>query len=112
MMRNKLAELLEEAGGLINNDMPTLEQMADYLIEHGVIVMPCRVGDDTFWIDYEENKVKRCKNDIKAVCYYGRGDFKVVTKDGLEPEDLHTKWCMLSEREAQKMLAEREGEEK
>lgn len=106
-MRNKLAELLEEASGLINNELPTVEQMADYLIEHGVIVMPCKVGDDTFWIDTEENRVRRCKKDIKAVCYYGRGDFKVITSDCYEPEDLHTKWCMLSEKEAKKMLAER-----
>lgn len=37
-MKNRLAELLAEAEGQINNDLPTVEQMADYLIEHGVIV--------------------------------------------------------------------------
>ena len=37
-MRNKLAELLSEAEGQINNDLPSVEQIADYLIEHDVIV--------------------------------------------------------------------------
>jgi hypothetical protein len=37
-MKNRLAELLAEAEGQINNDLPTVEQIADYLIEHGVIV--------------------------------------------------------------------------
>lgn len=37
-MRAKLIELLYEAEGQINNDLPTVEQVADYLIEHDVIV--------------------------------------------------------------------------
>jgi hypothetical protein len=37
-MREKLIELLEEAEGLVNNDEPSLEQIADYLIAHGVTI--------------------------------------------------------------------------
>lgn len=37
-MRNKLAELLEEAEGLVNNDRPSLEAVAEYLIAHGVTI--------------------------------------------------------------------------
>lgn len=37
-MRDRLAELLSEAEGQINNDLPSVEQIADYLIEHGVTV--------------------------------------------------------------------------
>lgn len=37
-MRDRLIELLSEAEGQINNDLPTVEQVADYLIEHGVTV--------------------------------------------------------------------------
>lgn len=36
--REKLIELLEEAEGLVNNDVPSLEQIAGYLIAHGVTV--------------------------------------------------------------------------
>ena len=50
-MRNRLAELLAEAEGQINNDMPPVEQIADYLIEHGVIVPPCKVGDVVYEIN-------------------------------------------------------------
>lgn len=37
-MREKLIELLEEAEGLVNNDEPSLEQIADYLVAHGVTI--------------------------------------------------------------------------
>lgn len=37
-MREKLIELLEEAEGLVNNGEPSLEQIADYLISHGVTI--------------------------------------------------------------------------
>lgn len=33
---NALAELIEQAEGLVNNDIPTPEEMAVYLLEHGV----------------------------------------------------------------------------
>ena len=46
-MREKLIELLEEAEGLVNNDEPSLEQIADYLIAHGVTV-PVRVEGYSF----------------------------------------------------------------
>ena len=37
-MREKLIELLEQAEGQTNNDVPSLEQMADYLLDNGVTV--------------------------------------------------------------------------
>jgi hypothetical protein len=37
-MRDKLASLIAEAEAQINNDLPTVEYIADYLIEHGVVV--------------------------------------------------------------------------
>lgn len=37
-MRNRLIELLYEAEGQVNDDLPTVEQVADYLIGRGVIV--------------------------------------------------------------------------
>lgn len=33
-----LADLIAQAEGLVNNDVPTPEQMAVYLLEHGVIL--------------------------------------------------------------------------
>ena len=36
--RDRLAELIEQAEGLKNNDFPSVEEIADYLIAHGVTV--------------------------------------------------------------------------
>lgn len=37
-VREKLAELLWKASALVNNELPTVEQMTDRLIAHGVTV--------------------------------------------------------------------------
>ena len=37
-MRDRLIELLYKAEGTVNNDLPTVEQIADYLLGHGVTV--------------------------------------------------------------------------
>lgn len=52
-MRDKLIELLEKAdrtimGFTINGD---LEILADHLLENGVIVIPCKVGDTVYQTD-------------------------------------------------------------
>lgn len=47
-MRDRLIELLEEAEGQVNNDVPSLEMIADYLVANGVIIPPCNVGDTVY----------------------------------------------------------------
>lgn len=47
-MRDRLVDLLYEAEGQVNNDYPTVEMIADYLIASGVIVPPCKVGDTVY----------------------------------------------------------------
>ena len=37
-MRKKLIDLLYEAEGLVNNELPTVEMVADYLLAHGVTI--------------------------------------------------------------------------
>lgn len=44
-MRDRLIDLLYEAEGQVNNDYPTVEQIANHLIENGVVLPPCKVGD-------------------------------------------------------------------
>lgn len=39
-MKDRLTQLLYEAEGQVNNDLTPLEMVAEYLIEHGVIVLP------------------------------------------------------------------------
>ena len=48
-MRDKLIELLGCEGSVITaNDFVIV---ADYLLENGVIVPPCKVGDKVYWVD-------------------------------------------------------------
>lgn len=68
-MRNKLAELLEEAEGLVNNDRPSLEQIADHLIDNGVTI-PVRCKDCT-WFEIDPD-------DYLGVC---QCEF-IATNDG------------------------------
>ncbi len=56
--REKLIELLEEAEGLANNDVPSLEQIADFLIAHGVTIQK--------WIPVTE---RLPENDQWALCF-------------------------------------------
>lgn len=48
--RDKLIELIEQAEGLKNNDFPSVEEIADYLLANGVIVPPCKAEDILYQI--------------------------------------------------------------
>ena len=50
-IRDRLIELLEEAEGQVNNDIPSLEMIADELIANGVVLPPCKVGDTVYYLD-------------------------------------------------------------
>lgn len=81
-MRDRLASLLSEAEGLVNNDLPTVEQIADYLIEHGVIVPPCKVGDAVYFLTEAS-----CESidGVYTVCEHyvcGEDDMLCNLKDG------------------------------
>ena len=80
--------------------------IAEYLIANGVILPPCKVGDDIYWIERETNKVRCEKNSIMAVCYYGSNEFKIITDEDSLPEDIGTDYSFLSKEEAEKALKE------
>lgn len=92
MMRERLAELLKSKS-CWNNDCPeggcekcdyigindeTAEQIADYLIANGVVVMPCKVGDIVYLIGLDGTI-----NEYSAVgfCQYPNGVFIDVRYD-------------------------------
>lgn len=50
-MREKLIDLLYEAEGFVNNELPTIEMVADHLIANGVTVPDKNVGK---WIPVSE----------------------------------------------------------
>lgn len=70
-MRDRLIELLNK--GIIKSEenygMPITTQLADYLLENGVIVPPCKVGDTVYvdcktwrsaylWVNYPHTFIK------------------------------------------------------
>ena len=98
--RDRLIELIAHVqymGGLES-------RLADHLLANGVIVPPCKVGGDVYWIDTETNEINCAKNDIKAVCYYGEDRFKVIVQDECTPEEIGTKWCLLTKEQAEQAL--------
>jgi hypothetical protein len=50
-MRDRLIDLLEEAEGQVNNDYPTVEMIADYLVAKNVVVLPCNCNDIVYYLD-------------------------------------------------------------
>ena len=59
-MRDRLVELLDKA--FLESDdnygMPCTEQVADHLIENGVIVPPCKVGDTVYKLCSVNSNIK------------------------------------------------------
>ena len=47
-MRDRLIELLKESSQYIKEQDSLIEIIADYLLENGVIVPPCKVGDKMY----------------------------------------------------------------
>jgi hypothetical protein len=103
----KLVDLIQAAVGGCSRYWA--EVIANHLLANGVIVPPCKVDDDTYWIDDEEMVVKCAHADVKAVCYYGNGKFKIISRGENEPENIGTQWCMLTKEEAENALAKMKG---
>lgn len=98
-MRDRLIDLLYEAEGQVNNDYPTVEQIADHLIANGVIVPPCKVGDTVYYLDRVFREVDKCKVygftvvNGKLALLVDNGEYKYVT----------TKWCNTKAQAEQKL---------
>ena len=71
--------------------------------EGRLVELPCKVGNDIYWINDEENSVSVQKNGIRGI---------LVRKDGFAIEDTDgfidiagTKYCYLTREEAAEALA-------
>ena len=100
--REKLIEILQNAP----RRYMSCDEYADYLLANGVIVPPCKVGDDIWWVDEEKDDIACEKGGIKAVVYNGK-TFEVLTEAGVE--QIGTKYCNLSREEAEAVLKGGEG---
>ena len=96
---NALAELIEQAEGQYNNDIPTPEEMAKYMLTHGAYMLPCIIGQKA-WIIRKYNGVAKAVASTVSEMYfiddmrlvicvrnYGRGEWGkrvFATKDECE----------------------------
>lgn len=130
--RERLIELMQEWGNA-NTDSFPFESVADYLIKNGVIVPPCKVGDELYAISdtrimectcYDMNignKVMicasfKCDYDCEGCPfnnwvqeYTGEYSCRGEYGDCFFEEDDFGKTVFLTREEAEKALAERSG---
>lgn len=114
-----MIELLEKVA--IEKDCPQMDEVADYLLANGVIVLPCKVGDTVFIIDNRDmlNIDPSVCSVIEDEVYemgYGRtqsGELRwlfLVVESGEDfYDDEVGKTVFLTKEEAKKTLEEREG---
>ena len=63
-MRDKLIELIDNAGIQINGNVTPyrdygIENLADYILTNGVIVPPCKVGDKVYRISMKNSRMTK-----------------------------------------------------
>ena len=108
--RGRMIDLLQTSGWNIFTDSASREQCADYLIEHGVIVLPCKVGDIVY-VTYQDSqtieekrvksmlhKINESENSMKFICKHNYG---------FSDTDINIE-VFLTREEAEKALKERE----
>ena len=78
--------------------------IADHLIKSGVIVPPCKIGDDIWYIDSETNTVECEKNGV-AGFIVKEGEILIRDKAGSE-DRIGSQFCHLSKEAAEKALAD------
>ena len=96
--RERLIDLIREAKKHTKNANSDLERnmiFADYLLEHGVIVLPCKVGDTLY-----------CESAIKGhITYLKAPDLEWI----FENREIFGKSIFLTREEAERALKEREN---
>lgn len=96
--RERLIDLIREAKKHTKNANSDLERnmiFADYLLEHGVTALPCKVGDTLY-----------CESAIKGhITYLKAPDLEWI----FENREIFGKEIFLTREEAERALKEREN---
>lgn len=110
--RERLIELMQKCDIVQIPTSKFIEGLADYLLEHGVIVLPCKVGDTVYLISF--NEITSCT--VTSIDYNSWG---IPTKLFLEKSEyngfgIFSMQCtdetiFLTREEAEKALKERDG---
>lgn len=103
--RERLIELLNEWGNK-ENDGIRAESIADYLLENGVNLLPCNIGDTVYWVDGEcisEGFITTVKMTSDEISYTALADYG----EEIEFDDFEIgKTIFLTKAEAKKALKE------
>lgn len=93
--RERLIDLMIEAKRTEPETGSFTDYLADYLLKHGVIVLPCKVGDTLY-----------CESAIKGhVTYLKAPDLEWI----FENREIFGKEIFLTREEAERALKEREN---
>lgn len=120
--RDRLIKVLNEA--FIKSDdnfgMPNIEQVTDYLVANGVVVLPCKVGDTVYYYSPDYGAILPYFVESINICYLGdEGEHCIYTfesnchhgdelMDSIDFElDEIGKTVFLTREEAEKALKER-----
>ena len=97
--RERLIELIEEAEGVKNNDLPSIEEITDHLLANGVIVAPVKEKETVWYVDDFTEEIEECK-------VYGfnvvNGKFSLLVDNG-EEKWITRKWHNTKEEAEQKL---------
>ena len=112
--REKLIDLMIEAKRTDPETGSFTDYLADYLLEHGVIVLPCKVGDIVY-VPYEdsqtieEKRVKSMSHEIKefenSMVFFCKHNYSFLDTD-------INRAVFLTREEAEKALKEHEQNER
>ncbi len=103
--REKLIDLMIEAKRTEPETGSFTDYLADYLLEHGVIVLPCKVGDTVYHVFPKKGIQTNTVRQIRI----GSCGMNIFDFNGFfEPSDFG-KTVFLSREEAEKALKERNG---
>ena len=118
-MRDRLVELISDMENELLRSYPyTTDEyriacLADHLIENGVILPPCKVGDKVYWILPDLDGWHVSKDTVTEV---GLKGFWVSMYTETDDMDDFTSWdefgktVFLTRDDAEKALRERDGE--
>lgn len=125
--RERLVELLNEATFGVNTQTladhlkkETIERVADYLMSNNVVVLPCKVGDNVFFLHYGEIceatvvnvEYNYYTNPQEWVTVEYRSEVICTNRYKTRIDLMFGKTVFLSREEAENVLKERKDETK
>lgn len=112
--RDKLIDILNKHTAVKDEDAADYnEWLADVLIENGVEVLPCRIGDSVWWIDDTDGyRIREEEDAIQAIAITRSGVYISTESDSVQRDGfdkVNTNYAYLSMEEAEKGLAEKQS---